>query len=224
MTILPYQILIKFSKLHSRKNLYRFMTSAIKEYCNRDQKIVNIGAGGEIKKILSCYNLNFKEIDIDEKRKPDFVCSVENMPIFKNNSIDIFFCIEVMEHVKNPFNAIKEISRVLKPNGIIIGSTPFIFPIHDEPYDFYRYTKYGLRNLFENFDQIKLVERNSYIESAYVILLRLLNIGNKKQRLISVLLCPFYFLLLPFVILTSFLVTNKQSTTGYFFIFKKRLS
>lgn len=130
--------------------------------------------------------------------------------------------MEVLEHVKNPFNAIKEIQRVLKPGGIIIGSTPFVFPIHDEPHDFYRYTKYGLRNLFKDFECIELIERNSYIESIYVILLRLLNIGNKKQKMVGILLSPVYFILLPFMALVSLLVTNKQSTTGYFFIFKQR--
>lgn len=198
------------------------MSSAIKDYCDKGQYIINIGAGGEIKRVLSDYNLKFKEIDIDKKRKPDFVCSVEDMSIFEDHSVDIFFCMEVLEHVKNPFNAIKEIKRVLKPEGLIIGSTPFVFPIHDEPYDFYRYTKYGLRNLFQDFECINLIERNSYIESIYVILLRLLNIGNKKQKVMGILLSPFYFLLLPFVIIISRLVTNKQSTTGYFFIFKKR--
>lgn len=221
--IFPYKILIKFSKSHSRKHLYNFTISAIKKYCDKDQYIINIGAGGEIKSILFNHGLKFKEIDIDEQRKPDFVCSIEDMSIFQNNSVDIFFCMEVLEHVKNPFNAIKEIQRVLKPGGIIIGSTPFVFPIHDEPYDFYRYTKYGLRNLFQDFECIDLIERNSYIESIYVILLRLLNIGNKKQKMVGILLSPLYFILLPFMALISFLVTNKQSTTGYFFIFKKRL-
>lgn len=197
------------------------MISAIKDYCSKDKYIINIGAGGEIKRILSDCGLKFKEIDIDEKRKPDFVCSAEDMSVFKDHSVDVFFCIEVLEHIKNPFNAITEIKRVLKPGGLIIGSTPFIFPIHDEPYDFYRYTKYGLKNIFQDFECINLIERNSYIESIYVILWRLVNIGNRKQKVMGALLSPFYFLLLPFMVIVSRLVTNKQSTTGYFFVFKQ---
>ncbi len=197
------------------------MIAAIQEYCSADQEIVNIGAGGAIKDVLTREGVRFKEIDIDEKRRPDIVCSVEDMAVFKTSSVDVFFCMEVLEHVQNPFSAVTEITRVLKPGGVMIGSTPFMFPIHDEPYDFYRYTKYGIQHLFRDFDTVKLVERNSYIESIYVVLLRLLNVGSIRQRLVGVLLFPLYIVLLPCVLLLSLFVTNKQSTTGYFFIFKK---
>jgi len=216
-----YDLLLRFSKLYSRKNLYGLLDLAIKKYCRPNYKIINIGAGGEIKKILLKRGLDFKEMDINERRHPDYICSVESMDIFPDESIDIFFCMEVLEHVKNPFNAIKEIKRTLKPGGMIVGSTPFIFPMHDEPHDFYRYTKYGLVNLFQDFKKIELAERNSYIESIYVVLLRLINIGDKKQRLVGTLLLPIYLLLAPLVFLLSGFITNRQSTTGYFFIFQK---
>lgn len=214
-------MLIGFSKRFSRKNLYELMEISIGEYCGPKQNIVSIGAGGDVKRILTKHGLTFKEIDVDTARRPDFVCSAEQMDIFENNSVDVFFCMEVLEHVKKPWNAIMEMERVLKPGGIIIGSTPFIFPIHEEPFDFYRYTKYGLLNLFENFEKIKLVERNSYLESVYVVLLRTLNIGSRKQRFVGALLFPIFLLILPFLFVLVPFVTNKQSTTGYFFIFKK---
>jgi len=193
-----YSFLIRFSKLHSRKNLYKFLTQAIKKLPLQNKRIINIGSGGQIKELLIKHNIRFKELDIDKKRKPDYVCSVEDMPIFKDNSIDIFFCMEVLEHVKNPFKAVQEMERALAFGGIIIGSTPFMMPIHDEPYDFYRYTKYGIKNLFKSFKKIRLIERNSYIESIYVILLRLMNIGTIKQRVIGILLYPIIFLTLLF--------------------------
>ena len=166
--------------------------------------------------------VSFKEVDRDAKRNPDYVCNMENMSIFTDNSIDVYFCMEVLEHVQNPFAAVAELSRTLKPGGVIIGSTPFIMPLHDEPYDFYRYTKYGLHYIFKDFIPLKLVERNSYLESVYVVVLRLLNIGTKKQKIVAIALSPIFILLLPAVLIFSPLITNKQSTTGYFFIFQKR--
>lgn len=44
---------------------------------------------------------------------------------------------------------ISECFRVLKSNGYIILSTNLMWPVHEEPYDFYRFTKYGLIDLFE---------------------------------------------------------------------------
>jgi hypothetical protein len=82
-----------------------------------------------------------------------------------------------------------------------------MMPIHDEPYDYFRYTKYGILNLFNEFECLELKERNSYIKSWYVVLLRLLNIGNIKQRLLGIMLFPFMIVLLPFVLLFDTVIT-----------------
>lgn len=214
-------IFIRYSKFFSRHNFKQFVLINAKKI-KKNKVILNIGAGGEVAELLKLVGLKFKEVDIDPLRKPDYIMSIENMDKIKSNSIDVIFCMEVLEHVANPFKAVSEIQRVLKKNGIFIGSTPFILSIHDEPYDFFRYTKYGIRNLFSEFEELYLTERNSYIFSIYVLALRLVNIGNYKQRFIGVLLFPFLVLLLPFFYLVSLLVTNKQATTGYNFIYKKK--
>jgi len=214
-------IFIRYSKIFSRKNLYKFLKDAVKEYCKRESlSILNIGAGGEISKILKKQGLKFKEIDIDPEKKPDYILDIENIYIIKNNSIDIIFCLDVLEHVKNPFNAIEEIKRILKKGGLFIGSTPFMIPIHEEPYDFYRFTKYGIINLFKNFRCLELKERNNYAETIYVLFVRLYNVGNILQRIIAVLLTPLFIILLPLFFILRFVITNKQATTGYFYIFK----
>ena len=83
-------------------------------------------------------------MDIDEKRKPDLVidiCKKEHLSqlTFKPNLICIF---EVLEHTKNPISAVNNIYEILDEGGYVLFSSPFIFHIHDEPYDFYRFTKY----------------------------------------------------------------------------------
>ena len=45
---------------------------------------------------------------------------------------------------------IQEIARILKPEGILILSAPMTWPLHEEPYDFFRYTIHGLRHLLQN--------------------------------------------------------------------------
>ncbi|MBR9682920.1 class I SAM-dependent methyltransferase [Candidatus Woesearchaeota archaeon] len=69
-----------------------------------------------------------------------------NLP-FKNNSFDAVFCNTVLEHVKEPNQIIKEIKRVLKPQGKLLISIPFLQEIHSDPDDYQRYTPEGLRNL-----------------------------------------------------------------------------
>ena len=68
---------------------------------------------------------------------------------FPNEEFDYVFSTEVMEHVPEPKDFLKEIYRVLKPGGVLIMTVPFMVPLHEEPHDYYRYTKYALKYLVE---------------------------------------------------------------------------
>jgi SAM-dependent methyltransferase len=64
-------------------------------------------------------------------------------------SFDCSICTAVLEHLEEPARAIAECHRVLKDGGVAIYTVPFIWHLHEEPRDFYRFSKYGLRFLFE---------------------------------------------------------------------------
>lgn len=66
-----------------------------------------------------------------------------------DGSFDCALCTAVLEHLEEPEAAIRECRRVLKPGGAAVYTVPFIWHLHEEPRDFYRYTKHGLRYLFE---------------------------------------------------------------------------
>lgn len=87
----------------------------------------------------------------------DMVGDAHHLP-FENEKFDNVLCTEVLEHLHSPELAISEMRRVLKRGGILILSTRFIYPIHDAPDDFYRYTKYGLKYLFRDWEILELEE------------------------------------------------------------------
>jgi SAM-dependent methyltransferase len=66
---------------------------------------------------------------------------------FRERSFDTVLCTELAEHVPDPERLFSEIARVLAPAGCLILSTPFLFGLHEEPRDFYRYTPYALERL-----------------------------------------------------------------------------
>lgn len=98
---------------------------------------------------------------------PDIYASAENLP-FPDSSIDTAIFLEVAEHLPDVRTVVMEISRTLKSGGYLIFSMPFLYPIHDAPHDFTRYTEYGLLGLFESQSLVvqDLVSLGSPIESA----------------------------------------------------------
>lgn len=78
----------------------------------------------------------------------DTICLVSDLP-YKNDSFDTVFSTQVLEHVFEQQQMINEAARVLKPGGFLILSVPFTWELHEEPYDFFRVTKYGLKELLE---------------------------------------------------------------------------
>jgi SAM-dependent methyltransferase len=66
---------------------------------------------------------------------------------FRAASFDTVLCSEVLEHVPEPGRLFEEAARMLKPGGMLILSTPQVWGLHEEPFDYYRFTRYGLSHL-----------------------------------------------------------------------------
>ena len=88
-------------------------------------------------------------------------------------TFDTVLCTEVLEHLPEPQKAVDEMYRVLRPGGELLLTTRFLFPIHDAPHDYFRYTKYGLRHLLRRFDIVELNEETTAVGTLAVLLQRL---------------------------------------------------
>lgn len=72
----------------------------------------------------------------------------EPLPI-ASEVADTVISLSVMEHLREPQVFLNEAHRILKPGGSILLQVPFMWWVHEEPYDFYRYTRFGLLYMFE---------------------------------------------------------------------------
>ena len=91
--------------------------------------------------------------------KVDFFWDGITLP-FEDDYFDACVSFEVFEHVFDGQKVLGELRRVLRPGGTLLITTPFVYGEHEVPFDFARYTSYGLRHLLSQAGfQVKLVEK-----------------------------------------------------------------
>lgn len=74
--------------------------------------------------------------------RPDVFADAVRLP-FKDSSLDMVVSLEVIEHVRYPDAMLAEVARTLKAGGRAFLSMPFLYPVHDAPHDYQRWTSYG---------------------------------------------------------------------------------
>lgn len=75
--------------------------------------------------------------------RPDIYADAQALP-FLDGSVDHSLLLDVLEHIPQPDRCLAEIRRVLKPGGSLTIQVPFLYPVHDAPLDFHRWTRHGL--------------------------------------------------------------------------------
>ncbi len=154
----------------------KFFDEKIKEIA-KEKVILDIGGGERFQKNLTPYrkyfiNCSYKTIDIDPGRNPDILADAHNLPV-ANESIDGIICKSVLEHVKNPFQVVEEIYRILKPKGKCFIYVPFLFTWHGsekEEKDFWRFSEDGINYLFRKFRKIEICPVRYHFETiAYLL-------------------------------------------------------
>jgi len=126
---------------------YPLLAKSLQQFNRKGIKAIEFG--GSNKKLLDFlpevdYEIapNYPEVDIQElKQYPD-------------NCYDLVLLDQILEHVEDPFKAVEEIRRILKPGGTLVAAVPFLFYIHPTPDDFWRFTESGIRKLCEKFSGV----------------------------------------------------------------------
>lgn len=77
----------------------------------------------------------------------DLVCDLDGALPFEALSFDTVLLSDVLEHIRRPEHLWEQVVRVLRPGGRIIVGVPFLYPIHEDPYDFHRFTRFKLEDM-----------------------------------------------------------------------------
>lgn len=162
--------------------------------------------------------------DIVKEFHPDIVLDVTDMHNVESNSIDVVNAIELFEHVSDPEKGISECYRVLRTGGIFIASTPFLYGIHADPYDFQRWTNDKWRIVLEKtgFTAIECYAMGTGISVSFDMIKGILRHSNTFIKLTSFFIYP----ILDFLERADELEVVRKSfcgkyVGGYFIVAKK---
>lgn len=191
---------LKKSDLHylHYKSYHLDLFAAIKKYAKGD--VLDIGCGnkpyeakfqGLINKYVGC------DIVQSSLNKVDVIAPADNIPL-ANNIFDTVISTQTIEHVENYQGLVNEAFRLLKPEGYFILSGPFNWQLHEEPYDFFRFSKHGFELVIKSagFELIDIKENGGMwsVAGQYI----LMNIDNehrgrgKKIRFVFRIIKRFY--------------------------------
>ena len=77
----------------------------------------------------------------------DLQCDLGSKLPFRDGSFDTVILSDVLEHIPDPGLLWFELYRILSPGGAVVMNTPFLYRLHEEPHDYYRYTEFALKRL-----------------------------------------------------------------------------
>lgn len=150
-------------------------------------------------------------IDSEAGEGVDFVGDAHDLSRFKDSVFEAVLCTEVLEHLHTPQKAIDEMRRVLAPGGTLILTTRFIFPLHNIPGDYFRFTRYGLAHLLRDWKTVEIKEEGTTMEAFAVLCERM---GFQTETLGTKLLSALWLIKAKVTPLFSFLVTKEYGEVG----------
>lgn len=142
-------------KNRNNGNPYPIKFSDLLSKTDRDALILDCGSGDRNHPDPRIINFEYSRF-----QSPDVFGDGHKLP-FKDNCFDVILSQAVIEHLYDPFTAVQEILRVIKPGGIVFVESAFIQPLHAVPYHYFNTTPWGLQNLFNDFEIIEVSSKGN---------------------------------------------------------------
>jgi SAM-dependent methyltransferase len=129
-----------------QRHLDRDLSGALARFASG--RVLDVGCGGRPYERRLPAGVRYVGVDVPASRAshPDSWALAEGLP-FAAGSFDLVLCTQVLEHLPDPATATAEMARVLRPGGVLVLTAPQTWCLHEEPFDYFRFTRYGLEQL-----------------------------------------------------------------------------
>lgn len=149
-----------------RQANWRFLQQQV-EALPEDAVLLDVGAGhGDFAEIFDGRQAVL--LDVFPYPEIDIVCDLTNTVPFRPGSFDAVVLMNVLEHVYDSRALFSAVKTLLKPGGIFVVAIPFLLKVHQAPYDFVRYTHFGLERL-GNDHELELITLEGYYDPLFLL-------------------------------------------------------
>lgn len=136
-----------------RGHIDDFIIATQQKLAGMSGKLMEIGPQSRSLARAKFTQFEYHSFDIVDTYGPDFVGDItKHNKAIPDGHFDCILCMDVLEHVLNPFEAIAELRRILKDGGYLMLSSPLNLRIHGPIPDCWRFTEHGYKSLLRNFD------------------------------------------------------------------------
>jgi len=181
----------------ARKGLYKAMSQLVSKL---QGKVLDVGCGQKpyqhlcnTEKVVEYIGLEIDSIENRNNKQADYFYDGKIFP-FKNQEFDSVMTNQVLEHVFNPDEFLAEINRILKPEGLLLLTVPFVWDEHEQPIDYARYSSFGLKHLLQKqgFEIISHIKTSTDVSVIFQLinayLFKILHTKNPYVNLIITIL------------------------------------
>jgi SAM-dependent methyltransferase len=161
----------RYGLSHPAHVIHRLATRAVRERAERHfrGKLIEIGCGDKASALLFG-DLVERHVGIDipacyhDVSRVDVFATAARLP-FRDGSFDCAYSGAVIEHLTDPQGMVRETGRVLRPGGVALFTAPQYFHLHEEPRDYFRFTRFGLEHLCRTagFEVLELVALSGFL-------------------------------------------------------------
>ena len=141
----------------AREHINQFIIKTAKRLSHMTGRMLEIGPQERSLVSESFTNFEIETFDIVDTYRPDLVGDItrQNSAI-PDSTYEVVACMDVLEHVLEPFAAMRELRRILKPCGYVLLSAPLNWRIHGPIPDCWRFTEHGFKVLLRDFDNVEI--------------------------------------------------------------------
>jgi SAM-dependent methyltransferase len=133
------------------RHIRSFVSPRLDRFVRAGTVVLDAGCGEQpLRKGIEAAGAAYVGLDVRQNRagSVDVVASLTRVPR-ASESVDLIVCTEVLEHVPDTAAAFAELARLVRKDGVVLLTTPFSYPLHEEPHDYVRLTRHAITTLAE---------------------------------------------------------------------------